>query len=143
MSGQEISSRIEREVVDFSMSLIPFGSMDVRVLLQTALDAGKDGDWAAEKILEFVDDTGTRMEDVDPNFVVYDALLQEARGDIEAATGTDILNDLNEEVTVCGNYMCTTLDYTEKARSETLAVIAKIPEGERTNVVRWLVEELS
>jgi len=142
MSGQEAASRVEREVVDFSMSLIPFGSMDVRDLVQTALDAGKDGDWAAEKILEFVDDTGSRMEDVDPNYVIYDALLQEARGDIEAATGTDILSDLNEEVTVCGNYMCTTLDFTEKARSETLAVIARVPEGDRTDAIKWLTREL-
>jgi len=82
------------------------------------------------------------MEDVDPNYVIYDALLQEARGDIEAATGTDILSDLNEEVTVCGNYMCTTLDFTEKARSETLAVIARVPEGDRTDAIKWLTREL-
>ena len=128
---------------DFTYSLIPFGSADIRALIVTAINAGKDGDWCAEQIEEFTESTGiSKLSDIDPNYVIYDSLLQEARNEIDELTDIDILNDLSEEVYVSGNYMCTTLDYSEEAKEELLNVLKEIKEEDLTDAIKWLISEL-
>jgi len=134
--------RIEREMDDFTYTLIPFGSADIRALVITAINAGKDGRWCAEQITEYMDQCEAKLGEIDPNYVICDALLQEARNDIDQLTGIDILNDLSEEVNVSGNFMCTSLDYTEEAKEETLNVIKEIDEEDRTDAINWLISEL-
>ena len=135
--------RIEYEVERFNASMIPFGSRDVYEAVRTALEGGHDGDWLAEQIEEFMDSCGiNKLSEIDPNYIAYDGLLQEARNDIDELTDIDIMNDLSEEVNVYGNYMCTSLDYTEEAKEETLNIIKEIKEEDLTDAIKWLKSEL-
>ena len=134
---------LEYQTERFYATLIPYGSRDVNEAIKTVIDGGHEGDWLADKILEYIDDVGGKLEDIDPNYIAYDSLLQEARSDIEELTGIDILNDLSSEVYVAANYMCTTLDYSEEALKEVKEVLEKIKEEDRTQPIDWLVEELN
>ena len=142
MMSQE-ERRIEREMDNFTYSLIPFGSADIKAAIITAMDAGKDGGWCAEQIEEYMDSCGiSKLDEIDPVYVVYDSLLQEARNDIYELTDIDILNDTKEQIEVYGNYMCTSLDYSEGAKKELLKILKKVPKDEETDAIKWLVSEL-
>jgi hypothetical protein len=134
--------RLEQEIDEFTSNVIPFGYRDIEEAVHTALEAGKYGNWAADAVLQAVDDLGCKLEDIDPNYAVYEALLQEARNDIEQETGKDILNDTEHQIEVYGNYMCTALDYSDEAKAEFLAIVAEIAEEDRSDVVKWLISEL-
>ena len=134
---------LEYQTERFYASLIPYGSRDVYEAIKTVIDGGHEGDWLADKILEYIDECDAKLEDIDPNYIAYDSLLQEARSDIEELTGIDILNDLSSEVYVAGNYMCTTLDYSGEVLEELKEVLEKIKEEDRTQPIDWLVEELN
>lgn len=134
---------IEREMDELTYTLIPFGSADIRAAISTALEVGYGGRWVAEQIEEFMDSCGiSSLSEIDPCYVVYDSLLQEARNDIDELLDIDILNDLDNEVYVYGNYMCTSLDYTEEAKEELLKVLKKIKKSDRTDAIKWLVAEI-
>lgn len=89
-----------------------------------------------------MEDTGSTLDQIDPNAAVYDALLQEARNDIEQAIQTDILNDTSEQIEVAGNCMCTSLDYTEGAKTELIAILAQIEPADYSEAINWLVSEV-
>jgi hypothetical protein len=135
---QKTQDRINREIENFNAQLIPFGYADIKAAIETALEAGKDGDWTAEQITEFIDSTETKLEDIDPVYVVYDSLLQEARNDIEQLANKDIVNDTRNQVEVYANFMCTSLDYTEEAQKELKEIMAKIPKEDFTEAMNWL-----
>lgn len=136
----ENKERLDREIGDFTTHLIPFGWADIKAAIEAALEAEHDGDRAAEQIEEYMDDVGTPLKDIDVVAVVYDSLLQEARTDIENATKKDILNDTKEQIEVAGNYMCTSLDYSEKAQAELKEIMSKIPKEDFTPAMKWLWE---
>ncbi|MFA5307436.1 MAG: hypothetical protein WC365_08365 [Candidatus Babeliales bacterium] len=129
---------LDREIADFTARLIPFGSRDIAVAVKTALEAGHDGDWAADQIEQYMEDTETSLKNIDPVAVVYESLLQEARSDIESAINKDILNDTNEQVYVYGNCMCTTLDYSNEAQQELAEIMTQIPKEDYTDAMTWL-----
>ena len=133
---------LQRNIEDFYAALMPLGSADVRAAVQSAIEGGHDGDWAADKIRDFMEDTGSTLDQIDPNAAVYDALLQEARNDIEQAIQTDILNDTTEQIEVAGNCMCTSLDYTEGAKTELIAILAGISPDNYTDAINWLISEV-
>ena len=135
--------KLDLEISCFNKQLIPFGYRDIEVAVEAAIDAGHDGYWAAEQVLEYVEDTETSLDKVDPCYVVYDAILEEARNDIDQLTGKDIFNYTKEQVEVYGNYMCTTLNYSEKAQTELLATLKNIPETDITPAINWLKEKLN
>ena len=137
-----MDKNLEYEIERFQSSLIPFGYLDMKSAIETALEGGHDGEWLAEQIQQFVEDTDTQMNDVDPNYVAYDSLLQEARNDIAELIDTDILNDVDEEVYVAGNYMCTTLDYSEEAKEELCKILREISEEDETEAIKWLKQEI-
>ena len=142
MMSQE-ERRIEREMECFNSRLVPFGYADIKAAIATAIDAGKDGDWAAEQIEEFMDSCGiSKMDEIDPCYVVYNSLFQEARNDIYELTEIDILNDTKKQVEVYGNYMCTSLDYSEDAKKELLKILKKVSEDDETDAITWLKGEL-
>ena len=135
--------RIEREVERFNAGMVPFGYRDIYEAVSTALDGGHDADWLVDQIEEFMDSCGiSKLSEIDPNYIAYDGLLQEARNDIDTLTDTDILNDLSSEVNVYGNYMCTSLDGSEEAKEEIFNVIKEIAEEDLTDAIKWLVSEL-
>ncbi len=71
--------------------------------------------------------------------MVYDFILQEARGQIEEKTKIDILNDL-PEITVAGNYLATSYD--GKDYEPTKKAIERIPEVELSPMLRWFNSNL-
>ncbi len=134
---------VEREVNRFTATLIPFGIRDVYEAVRTALDGGQDGSWLAEQVAEFMDSCGiSNMDGVDPNYLAYYGLLQEARNDIDSLIDIDILNDTDEQVYVAANFMCTSLDYTEEANEELKEILGKISEEDKTDAIKWLESEL-
>ena len=136
----ENKERLDREIGDFTDRLIPFGWADMKAAIEAALEAEHDGDWAAEQIEQWQEDTETPLKDIDCVAVVYDALLQEARADIETATKKDILNDTKEQVNVYGNCMCTSLDYSTEAQKELKKIMSKVPKKDYTPAMKWLWE---
>lgn len=136
------NERIQYETESFLKQLIPFGSGDIRAVIETALEAGKDGDWAGEQINNYVEETGSKLEDIDPNYIIYDSLLQEARTDIEQLTGKDILNDTQSQIAVYANFMCTSFDYTEEAKNELIEILKDVNKDDYTDVINWLLSEL-
>ena len=135
-------NRLNSEIETFNSSLIPFGYLDIKEAVKTALEGGYDGSWLADRITEFMEDTDTKLEDIDPNYVAYDSLFQEARNNIIELTDIDILNDTRDQVYVYGNYMCTSFDYSEEALEELLEIISGISEEDLTDPIRWLKGEL-
>jgi hypothetical protein len=140
---QITQEKLDREIGDFTRQLIPFGSGDIRAAVETALSAGKDGDWAAEQIEQWIEDTETALKDIDPCAVVYESLLQEARNDIQELTEKDILNDTDEQAYVYGNFMCTSLDYSTRAQKELKEIMSKVSKEDFTDAMNWLWEEAS
>jgi len=136
----ENKERLDKEIGDFTAQLIPFGSADIQAAVETALEAEHDGDWAAEQIEQYQEDTKTPLKDIDCVAVVYESLLQEARADIETATEKDILNDTEEQVNVYGNFMATSLDYSEKAQEELKEIMSKVNKEDFTPAMKWLWE---
>ena len=132
---------LKQETASFHKQICPFGYGDVDALVQTALEAGKDGEWAGEQITQYIEDTGEEMGDLDPVCIIFEALLQEARTEIEDLTGKDILNDTEEQIYVAGNFMCTSLDYSTLAQSELKAIMDTIPKKNYTKVLNWLYSE--
>ena len=133
---------LECEINRFMSEILPFGSIDIRAAVQTAIDGRHEGAWAADQIKDFVEETGTSLSCVDPNYVIYDALLQEARNDIQNLGGSDIMNDTSEQVYVVANFSCTTLDYSDHARTEIINILAQISSDNYTDAMRWLITEL-
>lgn len=132
----------DRDIQDFEKAFCPFGYQDIKKAIQTANDAGKDYNYAVEVIEEFAESTGTKISDIDPVYCVYDALHQEARTEIENATGKDICNDKPYySITIYGNYMCTAFDGSEEANKALHDLIDTIPEDDRSKVVEWLKSE--
>lgn len=144
MVDNEISDKvIEYETERFMSGIIPFGSRDIDAMIRTALDAGRDGDWCAEQINDYIDDCGIKLDaNIDPMAVVYGSLLQEARNDIDNLTGKDILNDTDHQVEVCGNFMCTSIEYSEEAKAELLEILKEIAEEDETDAIKWLIDEI-
>jgi len=102
---------------DFTSNLIPFGSLDIREAVKTALQVGEDGDWAAEQVREFADSCGMKIEDCDPVFCVYDTILQEARNEIDDLINFDFCND-DAEIYTAGNYCATSYDWSDDANEK-------------------------
>ena len=139
-----MSENLDYEIKCFQDALIPFGYLDIKAAIETAIEGGHDGDWLAEQIEEFMDSCGiNRLSEIDPNYIAYDSLLQEARNDIEKLTDIDILNDVKEEVNVYGNFMCTSLDHSEEAKEELEKILRKIQEDDKTTAIKWLENELN
>ena len=63
----------------FTNYLIPFGSLDIRTAIKTALQVGEDGEWAAEQIEEFAESCGININEVDPVYCVYYCVCVYAR----------------------------------------------------------------
>lgn len=131
---------IDRNYDNFTNELIPFGSSDIRTMIEWSLDAGKDGIWCAEQIRQFIEDTDIKLEDVDCCYVVLDAILQEARNEVLEKIGKDFINDLEQSVDTYGNYMCSSYDGTDIAIKETLNLIEKVKE--KSQILIWFEQQL-
>lgn len=109
--------QIEREFDNFLFALMPFGSLDIRTAVNTALEVGEDGEWAADMLQEFAKSCDMKIEDCDPVYCVYDAILQEARNEIDDLTNFDFMND-GADIETHGNYMATSYDWRDEANEK-------------------------
>ena len=128
---------------NFTNALVPFGSMDIRTAVSTALEVGEDGEWAAEQVQEFADSCGMKIDDCDPCYCVYDSILQIVRGEIEELTGFDFLND-GAEIDTAGNYYCTSYDWRNEA-PETIKqklIEAEILFADLSQKAQWFLSQI-
>ena len=129
--------KLESEIRAFNAAIVPFESMDIEIAIEVAEAGGHNGDWVAEEVKNYTEDVGTPLDQVDLVYVVYDALLQEARNDISETTGVDILNDLDPSMEVYKDYSSSCIDFTDEARTKLLEIISRIPEEGRTVAIKW------
>lgn len=127
---------------EFASYFCPFGYRDIEVAIENAEAAGKTVEEAAGMVQGYAEETGMPLEKIDPVACIFDTLHQEARTEIEQATGKDISNDAPYHgVNIAGNYMCTSFDGKDddiKALRELLETMK-----ERSSVVEWLLNKLN
>ena len=100
---------LKNQISDFRDSFCPYGYLDVKRAVEVALEIGEDADWAFGEVERFADECGMKLQDVDPCYVVFDAVLQSARQEVEYLTGFDVVNDAGFDT--AGNYCATTYDW--------------------------------
>lgn len=106
-------------------SFCPFGSLDIRAAVNAALQAGKDSDFVYESVNEFAESCGVTIDKCDPVYCVLDAILQEARNEIDKECDFDFLNDIQSgSIDTYGNFMCSSYDVSEEAKKELTKVLA-------------------
>lgn len=103
---------LDIQIESFKGSFCPYGYLDIENAVSHALGAGYDGLWAFEQIHAFSGECGVKYPDIDPCVVVMDAILQEARCEIEQLCGFDIQNDAGFDV--YGNFMASSWKYNEE-----------------------------
>ena len=140
---QEENNKINYHFDRFAANLIPFGSLDIRTAVKTALEVGEDGDWAAEQIREFADSCDTKIENCDPVYCVYDTILQEARNEIDDLTGFDFCND-DAEIYTAGNYIGTSYDWSDEApeKIKDKLIDNKIEFNNLSIKTKWFLEQI-
>lgn len=120
------TTNITNETVNnFMSSFCPFGWHDCKAAIEAAIESGHDYQWAVDQIVEFCDSTGSKLSDIDPCYCVYDAILQEARTQLDNLMSFDIMNDASFDT--YGNFMCTSYDYKEESKE---ALIEKLAEND-------------
>ena len=100
---------LDNEIGDFRGAFCPFGYLDIKRAVQEALEVGKSADWAYEQMEQFAEDCCMKIVDLDPCYVVIDAILQMARNEIIDIASFDIQNDAN--FYTAGNFCATTYDW--------------------------------
>jgi len=138
----EMEKRIDSFLSNFTPS---WGYRDLETAITAYDEAGKTIDNLAEDIQAYAQDVYAPgeldMDTLDICAIAYDTLHQEARTEIEGATGKDICNDSPYDgINVYGNYMCTTLDGDEKSMKALAELIETIPN--RSKVVEWLYNQV-
>jgi len=97
-----MNTELENQIKNFKEQFCPYGYLDIEMAVKEAINAGKDGNWAFEQIEDVADQTESKISQLDPCYVIMDAILQEARNEIDNLIGFDILNDA--DFGVYGNY---------------------------------------
>ena len=131
----------QSEVDSFKSSFVPWGHLDVVAAIGEYKDAGKDADDLVEAIEQFSEDCDVPLDKIDPVYTAWDTLYQEARTDIENATGKDICNDEPySRINIFSNYIDTQLDAKEDDLSALRSLIEQMEE--KTPVVEWLLSKI-
>lgn len=99
----------DNEIQDFRGAFCPFGFLDIKRAVSQALEVGKSADWAFKQIEQFAEDCCMKITDLDPCYVVMDAILQMARNEIIDVAGFDIQNDAS--FYTAGNFCATSYDW--------------------------------
>jgi len=100
---------LDNEIEDFKGAFCPFAYLDIKRAVEEALEVGKSADWAYEQMEQFAEDCCMKITDLDPCYVVMDAILQMARNEIIDIASFDIQNDAN--FYTAGNFCATTYDW--------------------------------
>lgn len=133
----------EQDVRECQASFCPFGWMDIKTAVQHSFLSGHNVDFVQETVNEFVESCGGKLEDCDPVYCVMDAILQEARNEIEEKTGYDFVNDCEHgEIYTYGNFMCSSYDYKAEAIKELREKIKGIGVSEFSDNTKYFLDEI-
>lgn len=130
----------DNQVNNFAASFCPFGWLDMQASLNNAYNAGYDEDWATERIKDFISETGNEMYKIDVVYVVLDSILQEARNEIEQATGFDIQNDASFET--YGNYMASSYDWNKESMKALKEKLKDVDTTEFSTATQYFLSEI-
>jgi len=138
---------MEYEILDFYDNLLEYGSKDIKRAIEIFREVGKTGGDLAEEVKRYSEETGQNFNNIDVVWVALETILQEARNKIEEVLGIDILNDIESDMYVYGNYMCSSYDnYEETARvlKEKIKKAGKEAEEElkEDKVINWFLKEI-
>ena len=106
----------------------PFGYLDV----QAMCELGDELELSEYQLFEIIDDARESMgyenwAGIDPVYCVFDFIVQNARNVIDEVTGYDFINDFTRngtEIYAYGNYMCSSIDYSDEAVEELVSKIS-------------------
>ena len=132
----------ESKISNYHANLVPFGSLDIERAISVAQSIGEDEYWASERVQEALE-LGIKLNDIDPVYVVYDAIFQEAKSEIYNLTGVYI-DDFNSNCQVYGNFLDTQFDYSSDFTDELkeLLVSSGIKEEQLSSKITFFLEEL-
>ena len=103
---------LDKSIARLAESFCPYGWLDLEMAVKTAYEVGETEDWVFDQINEFSQSCDLSFDKIDPCYVVYDSILQEARNEIEELVNIDFVNDLRAgEIYTHGNYLATSYDY--------------------------------
>ena len=142
----------DKKIMDFKANFCTMGFSDISTAIDVVEESevygrGYSPDLLYEALEDFADSVGyNNLDDVDVVAMVYDDILQHARGEIEKKTNYDFLNDFRggTEIYVAGNYMATSYDYSEEAIEELNSVLEenKLSFKNFDNTTQWFLSEL-
>lgn len=114
------------QINDAQMAFCPFGSLDIQKSVNVSLKAGKSTDFLYDSVLEFSQQCEAKIEDCDPVYCVMDAILQEARNEINKLCNFDFCNDLKSgSIDTYGNFICSSYQCDEEAKNQLKKVLKK------------------
>ncbi len=123
---------------ELALSLVPFGYLDLRRSAEVLDESKVRFTDFAEYIGEFCDETQAQFKDIDICYLAYEYIMQEARNQIDASLGVDIINDTDNFYTA-GNYMCTSYDYSENSKVQILEWIKEIEETRPEDITKQIL----
>ncbi len=117
---------INLSIVHFRSNFCPYGYLDIKCALQFLFDFGKTHYDLVDAVKEFHESCDTPYDKIDPCFIAYDLVLQEARSELLEIIDFDIQNDADYHV--LGNYLATCYQWcaeSEKHLTTALELITK------------------
>ena len=129
----------------FQCMCCPFGYLDIEMAINCFIEIGLTENDLFEALNEFIDGTGTKINDCDIGYIAKDHILQMIRTDIEIILNFDICND------VCyytyGNYMDSQWNWSDDDKKKLQVIINKATKEqieklkENDNIV-WFFSEI-
>jgi len=113
---------MKNSVSELQSYFCPFGYSDI----EAACEIWDETDLKESELFDLIDDAREDMgyknwDGFDPVYSVLDHVVQTARNKIEEITGYDFINDFSgswTEINVHGNFMCSSIDYSNNAIEE-------------------------
>lgn len=132
----------ESKILNYHANLVPFGSLDIERAISVAQSIGEDEYWASERVQAL--ELGIKLNEIDPVYVVYDAIFQEAKSEIYNLTGVDIENEFRSNCQVYGNFLDTQFDYSSDFADELKELLetSGIKEDQLSSKATFFLEEL-
>ena len=138
----ENDKELENRIRTFQMDMCPFGYRDISAGLNILRDFGMDNNDLLERLEDWIEECGVKVNDVDITYLAYDMILQEVRNTIDSTIDFDIQNDVYFEI--YGNFMCTEFTYSEEDKEALVKAIKEADVNDRDellidkNVITWL-----
>jgi hypothetical protein len=138
----ELSENIQDSYIkDFVFSIIPGGYRDIQAAVSILYDADIPFNDFLEYMDNYMQDCQVELKDLDIAGLAYEYVLGQARHDIEELTNVDILNEY--DISVYGNYMCSSFDCSEETKQELEKIVSNISEDDITDTIKVLISEIS